>query len=89
MRLPYCQEKKKKHKKNKVMKGLLKSALFSMLTARRIELHQIFKLNIQDEIKQKNMRENTTKLPQIHLGILEDRGRKDLFYHPAGAARSP
>lgn len=35
------------------MKELLKSALFSVFTARRIELHQIFKLNTQDEIKQK------------------------------------
>lgn len=35
------------------MKGLLKSALFTVLTARRIELHEIFKLNIQNEIKEK------------------------------------
>lgn len=55
MRLYCCQGKKtlKNHKKNKVMKGLLKSALFTVLTARRIELHEIFKLNSQNEIKEK------------------------------------
>lgn len=48
-----AKERKKNCKKNKVMKGLLTSALFSVLTARRIEQHQILKLNIQNEIKEK------------------------------------
>lgn len=71
--------KNKRGKRNKVTKGLLKWALFSLLTARKIELHQILKLNIQHEIKEENMRENTTKLPRIHLGIPEDKDRRAYF----------
>lgn len=52
--------------------------LFSVLTARRIKLHLIFKWTGSNEAQ--NMIENTTR-----IGTPENRGRRD----PAGAVRGP